>query len=289
MAHKRSLSDSVPTDMSDLQDAERPSKFALVDDDDDEAPASKHQPQHQHPQEHPSIPTHITPTQTPRCEVCKKRFPSPHTLDLHFAEYHNLIVAMQRERGEKTYACLVEGCDKVCGSPQKRRLHCIDKHGFQKQYDFTIIKNGIDGRLDLLIPDRRWNQGGKAGEQKAAAGGAGDGEPMDVARDLDQTKPVSKDEIKNAPRAPVQLSGRKAGLPEKLEKPGHGRGGGGRSYADAPGTAQKTPETSIPPAKESASPSEVTSDPMDSLSSSMSALAFIPRSVQNRALGRTKP
>jgi hypothetical protein len=47
-------------------------------------------------------------------------------------------------------------------------LHCIDKHGFPKEYDFYIVNDGIDKRNSMLrsprkprtIP-RRMSRGGK--------------------------------------------------------------------------------------------------------------------------------
>ena len=85
-----------------------------------------------------------------RCSECGKNLPSGHFLDLHIAENHDPIVASKREAGEKTFACFVEGCDKVCSEWQKRRRHLVDKHGFPRNYDFFIVNNGIDGRRSML-------------------------------------------------------------------------------------------------------------------------------------------
>lgn len=41
-------------------------------------------------------------------------------------------------------------CDKVCAIPQKRRMHLIDKHMFPKYYDFFIVNSGIDRRSSML-------------------------------------------------------------------------------------------------------------------------------------------
>jgi hypothetical protein len=83
-----------------------------------------------------------------RCSECNKNFPSEHYLHLHIAEHHDPIRAIKQERGEKTvhlhcppiinlivpnfkqYSCFVEDCSKVCADPHKRKMHCIDKHGF---------------------------------------------------------------------------------------------------------------------------------------------------------------
>ncbi len=48
------------------------------------------------------------------------------------------------------YQCFVEGCDKICSTPQKRRMHLTDKHMFPKNYDFQIVNTGIDKRSSML-------------------------------------------------------------------------------------------------------------------------------------------
>lgn len=95
---------------------------------------------------------HYNSSHTNRCRECQKNFPSSHFLDLHLAEHHDPIVAAKREKGEKTFACFVEGCDRVCLEWKKRRSHLVDKHGFPKNYDFFVVNNGIDGRSSMLRP-----------------------------------------------------------------------------------------------------------------------------------------
>ncbi|OJJ68694.1 hypothetical protein ASPBRDRAFT_209910 [Aspergillus brasiliensis CBS 101740] len=85
-----------------------------------------------------------------RCSQCGKNFPTERFLNLHIEENHDALVATRRERGEKTYACFVEDCDRVCSTPQKRRLHLIDKHMFHKTYNFYIVNDGIDKQTSLL-------------------------------------------------------------------------------------------------------------------------------------------
>lgn len=96
--------------------------------------------------------SHYQQSHTNRCTECKKNFPSGHLLDLHIVENHDPIVASKREEGEKTYACFVEGCEKVCRDWKKRRSHLVDKHGFPKNYDFLVVDHGIDGRRSMLRP-----------------------------------------------------------------------------------------------------------------------------------------
>ncbi|SMR47682.1 unnamed protein product [Zymoseptoria tritici ST99CH_3D1] len=96
--------------------------------------------------------THYSKLHTNRCSECQKNFPSDHFLELHLAENHDPIVATRRDRGDKTYACFVEGCDKLCRDWKKRSFHLIDKHLFPKNYDFLIVNNGIDGRRSMLRP-----------------------------------------------------------------------------------------------------------------------------------------
>ncbi|CAK7268837.1 hypothetical protein SEPCBS119000_003263 [Sporothrix epigloea] len=90
-----------------------------------------------------------------RCIECRRNFPSPRYLSLHGDEWHNPFVAVKRDRGEHTYGCFVEGCERKCGSSDKRRRHLIDKHGFPRNFFFSITQHGIDGKQSLLQDDGR--------------------------------------------------------------------------------------------------------------------------------------
>lgn len=68
------------------------------------------------------------------------------------------------------YGCFIETCERKCSTPQKRRLHLIDKHMFPRvgdpplksndqlltshhqSYNFYIINDGIDRQTSLLRP-----------------------------------------------------------------------------------------------------------------------------------------
>ncbi|KAK3057297.1 hypothetical protein LTR09_001479 [Extremus antarcticus] len=84
------------------------------------------------------------------CTECKANLPTSHFLELHIAENHDPIVASKRDTGDRTYACFIEDCDKVCSEWQKRRSHLVDKHGFPKNYDFLVVNHGIDRSRSLL-------------------------------------------------------------------------------------------------------------------------------------------
>lgn len=94
--------------------------------------------------------THYQKDHTNRCLECSRNFPTGHFLELHIAENHDPITASKREMDEKTYACFVEDCDKVCIDWKKRRSHLVDKHGYPKNYDFLVVDHGIDGRRNML-------------------------------------------------------------------------------------------------------------------------------------------
>ncbi|KAK6007276.1 hypothetical protein QM012_006284 [Aureobasidium pullulans] len=93
-----------------------------------------------------------------RCLECTKNFPTEHFLSLHIAESHDPLNRVRQDRGEKTYHCFVEGCEKVCSTPQKRRMHLIDKHMFPRNYDFDIVNHGSDNRTSLLKPEGKNRQ-----------------------------------------------------------------------------------------------------------------------------------
>lgn len=96
--------------------------------------------------------SHYNQAHTNRCSECKNNLPTSHFLDLHISECHDPILASKKAAGEKTYACFVEGCDKVCRDWRKRRCHLVDKHGYPKNYDFLVVNHGIDGRRSMLRP-----------------------------------------------------------------------------------------------------------------------------------------
>ncbi|KAK8139244.1 hypothetical protein PG984_002624 [Apiospora sp. TS-2023a] len=116
--------------------------------------------------------THYHKAHSNRCFECRKNFPSDHLLSVHIEEQHDAFAAVLREKGEHTYSCFVEGCDRKCRTPQKRRMHLIDKHMYPKNFFFGITKDGIDGRSSLLIENghrRRGSSISQSGGQKAAA------------------------------------------------------------------------------------------------------------------------
>ena len=83
---------------------------------------------------------HYVKEHTNRCAQCGKNFPSAYFLGLHIEENHNALREALQARGEKTYGCFVEDCERKCSTPQKRRLHLIDKHGFPK----VLLQNTIN-------------------------------------------------------------------------------------------------------------------------------------------------
>ncbi|KAI9924432.1 hypothetical protein ASPWEDRAFT_23482 [Aspergillus wentii DTO 134E9] len=87
-----------------------------------------------------------------RCSECGKNFPTDRFLNLHIEENHDPLIAALRERGEKTYGCFIENCERKCSTPQKRRMHLIDKHMFPRTYNFFIVNDGIDKQTSLLRP-----------------------------------------------------------------------------------------------------------------------------------------
>ena len=98
---------------------------------------------------------HYAEEHTNRCATCSKNFPTPRYLELHIEENHNALREVLAARGEKTYDCFVEGCDRKCSTPQKRRLHLIDKHMFPRNYNFRIVDQGTDKASSMLREGRR--------------------------------------------------------------------------------------------------------------------------------------
>ncbi|KAE8318003.1 C2H2 type zinc finger domain protein [Aspergillus transmontanensis] len=95
---------------------------------------------------------HYKQTHVNRCTACGKNFPTDRFLNLHIEENHDPLIAAKKDRGEKTYGCFIEDCERKCSTPQKRRMHLIDKHMFPKTYNFYIVNDGIDKQTSMLRP-----------------------------------------------------------------------------------------------------------------------------------------
>ncbi|KAI8379232.1 uncharacterized protein BYT42DRAFT_613560 [Radiomyces spectabilis] len=85
---------------------------------------------------------HYEATHRHVCTVCNKHFPGALWLDLHFNECHDVFKQMQKEKGEKIYACFVEGCTKLFSTPKMRRLHLVDKHRYPRYFPFDLPWTG---------------------------------------------------------------------------------------------------------------------------------------------------
>jgi hypothetical protein len=91
--------------------------------------------------------------------------------------------------------------------PGRRRLHCIDKHGFPKEYDFYIVNDGIDKRNSMLrsprkprtIP-RRMSRGGRresggrsrSSTQTSTIPGSSQGSKIDESPEIEMGDVTSK-------------------------------------------------------------------------------------------------
>ncbi|PHH82688.1 hypothetical protein CDD82_5138 [Ophiocordyceps australis] len=114
--------------------------------------------------------SHYLNTHTNRCLECHKNFPSAHLLELHVQECHDPLVLIQRERGQRTYSCFVSECQRKFQTPQKRRMHLIDKHMYPKNFFFAVTKEGVDKRHSLLVDNRRRQRPPAQSSQEKAAG-----------------------------------------------------------------------------------------------------------------------
>jgi hypothetical protein len=152
--------------------------------------------------------THYQIAHTNRCIECHTNLPTPHFLDLHIAENHDPILAARRDRGEKTYACFVEGCDKVCLEWKKRRSHLVDKHGFPRNYDFFIVNTGIDGKRSMLRPGvdaqghrkssrERYRRGSSVTESTMGTEATSVSAPTDIGQEMEGVSSNKTDDMAN--------------------------------------------------------------------------------------------
>jgi hypothetical protein len=211
-----------------------------------------------------------------RCSVCHKNFPDQHLLQLHISENHDPIRAARADRGEKTYQCLIPTCDRLCSTAPKRRRHCIDKHNVSKDYDFFIINDGIDRRTSMLIPSHR-----RRSSTLGTANGI-DIAPNEEDDDMESSEADEEGEAHQEDPQSQQLKLRgkggvingDSGLPPSYGRGSTPRRGKGRG-ASASGETKISAQAASAP------------DPMEDITSSMSALQFVPRSVgRGRGRGR---
>ncbi|KAK5163482.1 uncharacterized protein LTR77_010664 [Saxophila tyrrhenica] len=184
------------------------------------------------------------------CADCKANFPTSRFLELHIAENHDPIVAGKRDAGEKTYACFVEGCDKVCGEWQKRRSHLVDKHAFPKNYDFLVVDHGIDRQRSLLRPGVDEHGHRKSSRERArSSSNATEATQSTEATSVDQPDDV--------------------GSQEKM-------------------SVDARPSDTTDKGREAKQSSSATQPDVDALASSLSSLSMVPRSVTfGRRKGRS--
>ncbi|KIW17346.1 hypothetical protein PV08_04538 [Exophiala spinifera] len=193
--------------------------------------------------------SHYAKDHSNRCASCGKNFPTAHFLTLHIDENHNPFREALQAKGEKTYACFVEDCDKKCSTPQKRRLHLVDRHLFPKAYNFRIVDNGIDKSTSMLREGRRRR--------------------VSTATEPAQTGPHQRQQSRAE-----QLSTNKLGsfvvAPEK----------GGRELTGRTRDGKASPHLK--------SRDNVSDASMNDLEASMSSLQFVPHSVASRQRNKDK-
>lgn len=153
-------------------------------------------------------------------------------------------------------------------------MHCIDKHQFPRNYDFVIVKDGIDRRNSMLITTHRrksstlGSTGGTvepSGRRRGQSSASMTLDSMDTREDQERDQEEDQEEQQiQVKRAPLKLRGR-GGF-------GHARtvsNGGRGQEKPAPASPDAQVTKATPPA-----------DPVDSLTSTMSALRFVPHSVR---------
>ncbi|KAH0544398.1 hypothetical protein FGG08_001424 [Glutinoglossum americanum] len=209
---------------------------------------------------------HYAKAHVNRCSECRKNFPTEHFLSLHIEENHDPLNEVRKARGGKTYACFVEDCDRKCSTPQKRRMHLVDKHAFPKDYDFYVVNDGIDKRSSMLRSHHR--------RRSSAAAQAAQIEQRARRRSsIPATSPTSgsADAASAKPRGELSmdLDNEKSNTKEVVT--------GENS------TQQISPGPDSPLARKPSKPMNAldrADEEMADLTSSMSALKFVPPSIR---------
>ncbi|EPB91393.1 hypothetical protein HMPREF1544_01714 [Mucor circinelloides 1006PhL] len=89
------------------------------------------------------------------CSVCHKIFPGEEWLQLHLDEFHDVILQMKKDRGEKIHKCYVQTCTKVFSTPRMRRLHLVDKHCYPRYFPFDLVYTGTLTFEQRKLRDRK--------------------------------------------------------------------------------------------------------------------------------------
>lgn len=208
---------------------------------------------------YPEYETHYNQTHSNRCSECKANFPTAHFLSLHISENHDPLIAAQRDRGEKVFACFVEGCEKVCSDWKKRRSHLVDKHGFPRNYDFLVVNSGVDGKRSMLRAGVD-GKGHRASSRERRGSAQSDGTVSTQATSVSSPPPPSA-----SPKATFAAQQtRQAKVPQ--ESPSNPPWKGKKRSGSTRSLPYGAP---VMPAKVD----------MDNIVSSMSALSMVPRSV----------
>lgn len=184
-----------------------------------------------------------------QCIKCKSNLPSPWLLELHQDENHDPLIAARRNKDEKVYRCFLQDCEKVTHTPQKRRLHLIDKHGFPKDYDFRIVDSGFRGKNSLLRDQNQTT-------------------PQHRRRISDVGKPGWRDRLSLNPRQHPVSDG-KSGSDHVID---HERKKD--SGENVPPIVNAKHQDNLDPT----TCSEI--DPVETLSKSLSSLSFVPMSIR---------
>ncbi|KOS19282.1 Zinc finger protein 511 [Escovopsis weberi] len=198
---------------------------------------------------------HYQRDHTNRCLECRRNFPTEHLLGIHIEECHDPLARVARERGEHTYSCFVEGCARKCMTPQKRRLHLIDKHSYPKNFFFAVTKQGVDGRRSLL------NESGAQVHRRRSSSGAAQQAPKGGRRGSTQ----------EPSQAPAGRQGARA-KPKSKPKPDSESEPGPAMGAVAAAAAAEVPVDGAEKTQQDVEMAELTG--------AMSALQFVPPSVR---------
>ncbi|KAL7320052.1 hypothetical protein PS15m_003123 [Mucor circinelloides] len=89
------------------------------------------------------------------CSVCHKIFPGEEWLQLHLDEFHDVILQIKKDRGEKIHKCYVQTCAKVFSTPRMRRLHLVDKHCYPRYFPFDLVYTGTLTFEQRKLRDRK--------------------------------------------------------------------------------------------------------------------------------------
>ncbi|KAJ3378910.1 hypothetical protein HDU84_007217 [Entophlyctis sp. JEL0112] len=204
------------------------------------------------------------------CSTCRRILPTIYLLDLHISELHDPFFVSFAEK-ENSYKCFVEGCNRKCSGPFKRKLHLMAKHSLPPTFNFHIVlgkgrgKDGL-GTQQSKKPFSRSPKFPSAPVSEAAKRNI----PTAQITDVDEMEVIAS--VKGADNnKPTDTEKKKSRRNHRKKKQSESRSASGDCNC-TPLAVDASSELKSPPIEQ---------DSFGTLVETLKSLSLVPRSVQS--------